>query len=263
MKNILVPIGSTESAQNTLQYAINFAAEVNANVLVFRAYSVQTKAGVMINVNTIIERETNLYLRAIVNSVDRKNVSVKLISAKGSLVDSVEAIDQEMDIDLIIVGAKSNSIKEEIFLGKTAGKLVKHSELPILTVPDGYKYIPVKNILIAFKSGIVKSKTALKPLQFIAKKFNLEVNLLQVKTADYTDEDLVINKDLEKLKSSLTITENATTFQGVLQHFQKYQPDMLCVFRRKRGFFKKLWEKNTVLKEEFYTDVPLLILKGK
>ena len=158
MKNILVPIGSTESAQNTLQYAINFAAEVNANVLVFRAYSVQTKAGVMINVNTIIERETNLYLRAIVNSVDRKNVSVKLISAKGSLVDSVEAIDQEMDIDLIIVGAKSNSIKEEIFLGKTAGKLVKHSELPILTVPDGYKYIPVKNILIAFKSGIVKSK---------------------------------------------------------------------------------------------------------
>ena len=263
MKNILVPIGSTESAQNTLQYAINFAAEVNANVLVFRAYSVQTKAGVMINVNTIIERETNLYLRAIVNSVDRKNVSVKLISAKGSLVDSVEAIDQEMDIDLIIVGAKSNSIKEEIFLGKTAGKLVKHSELTILTVPDGYKYIPVKNILIAFKSGIVKSKTALKPLQFIAKKFNLEVNLLQVKTADYTDEDLVINKDLEKLKSSLTITENATTFQGVLQHFQKYQPDMLCVFRRKRGFFKKLWEKNTVLKEEFYTDVPLLILKGK
>tara|TARA_R110001592_G_scaffold78428_1_gene235257 strand:- start:148 stop:939 length:792 start_codon:yes stop_codon:yes gene_type:complete len=263
MKNILVPIGSTESAQNTLQYAINFAAEVNANVLVFRAYSVQTKAGVMINVNTIIERETNLYLKAIVNSVDRKNVSVKLISAKGSLVDSVEAIDNELDVDLIIVGAKSNSIKEEIFLGKTAGKLVKQTELPILAVPDGYKYTPVKNILMAFNSGIVKSKTALKPLQFIAKKFNAEVNLLQVKTANYTDEDLVINKDLEKLKSSLTITENATTFQGVLQHFQKHQPDMLCVFRRKRGFFKKLWEKNTVLKEEFYTDVPLLILKGK
>ncbi|PQJ77000.1 universal stress protein [Polaribacter glomeratus] len=263
MKNILVPIGSTESAQNTLQFAIDFAAEVNANILVFRAYSVQSKAGVMINVNTIIERETNLYLRAIVNSVDRKNVTVNLISAKGSLVDSVEAIDNELNVDLIIVGARSNSIKEEIFLGKTAGKLVKQTDLPILAVPDGYKYTPVKNILMAFNSGIVKSKTALRPLQFIVKKFNCEVNLLQVKTADYTDEDLVLSKELENLKSSLTITENATTFQGVLEHFQKHQPDMLCVFRRKRGFFKKLWEKNTVLKEEFYTNVPLLILKGK
>ncbi|MGK0413655.1 MAG: hypothetical protein ACJA1B_001863, partial [Polaribacter sp.] len=29
------------------------------------------------------------------------------------------------------------------------------------------------------------------------------------------------------------------------------------------GFFQKLWEKNTILKEEFFTNLPLLILKGK
>jgi nucleotide-binding universal stress UspA family protein len=263
MQNILVPIGSTESAQNSLQYAIDFASEIDAKILVFRAYSAQTKAGTIINIDDIIARETNLYLRTIVNSVDRKNVDVKLIAAKGSVIDSVEAIDHDLGIDLIIVGAKSNSIKEEIFLGKTVGSLVKKTNLPILTVPEGYKYSPVKNILMAFKSGIVKSKTALKPLQFIMNKFDSEVNLLLVKTTNYTDEDLVLNKDLEALKSSLIITEKATTFQGVLEHFQKHQPDLLCVFRRKRGFFQKLWEKNTILKEEFHSSVPLLILKGK
>jgi hypothetical protein len=36
---------------------------------------------------------------------------------------------------------------------------------------------------------------------------------------------------------------------------------MLCVVRRKRGFFKKLWEKNVVLKKEFFTDKPLLVLQ--
>lgn len=263
MKNILVPIGSTDSAQNNLQYAIDFASEINANIFVFRAYSAQTKAGVMKNMNTIIERETKLYLRAIVNSVNTKNVAVKLISAQGSLVDSVETIKSELDIDLIIVGARSNSIKEEVFLGKTAGKLVKQTDIPILTVPDGYKFAPIKSILMAFNSGIVKSKTALKPLQFVVKTFHPEVNLLQVKTADYTEEDLVLNQDLENLKTSFTITENATTFQGVLEHFQQFQPDMLCVFRRKRGFFDKLWEKSTILKEEFHTSIPLLVLKGK
>ena len=84
-----------------------------------------------------------------------------------------------------------------------------------------------------------------------------------VKTPNYEQEDLVIHKELEKLQATLTVTENATTFQGVLEHIKTHNPDMLCVFRRKRGFFKKLWEKNTILKEEFYTNVPLLILKGK
>ena len=45
MKNILVPIGSTENAQSTLQYAIDFAAEINANIIVFRAYKAIAKAG--------------------------------------------------------------------------------------------------------------------------------------------------------------------------------------------------------------------------
>lgn len=263
MQHILVPIGSTESAQNTLQYAIDFAAEINAKVFVFRAYSVQTKAGTIINVNSIIERETNLYLRTMVKSVDTKNVDVKLIAAKGGGVDSVLAIDDELGIDLIIIGAKSNSIKEELFLGKTAGSLVKQTDIPMLTVPENYAYTPLKNVLMAFKSGIVKSKTALKPLQFIVDKFSTNVNLLLVKTPQYTPEDLVIDQNLEQLQSTLTVSENSTTFQGVLEHIKTHNPDLLCVFRRKRGFFKKLWEKNTILKEEFFTNVPLLILKGK
>ena len=263
MQNILVPIGSTENAKNTLQYAIDLATKVNAKVFVFRAYSSQTKAGTIINIDAIIERETNLYLKTIVSAIDTKNVDVKLIAAKGSVVDSVLYIDEELGIDLIVVGAKSNSIKEEIFLGKTAGSLVKQTELPVLAVPEDYTFSEIKNILMAFKSGVIKSKTALKPLQIIVNKFASQVNLLLVKTPDYSDNDLIINKNLEKLQSTLTVTENATTFQGVLEHFQTHNPDMLCVFRRKRGFFKKLWEKNTVLKEEFHTSVPLLILKGE
>ena len=149
MKNILVPIGSTENAQSTLQYAIDFAAEIGANILVFRAYKAKSKAGIMVNVNAIIERETNLYLRAIVKSVDRKKVAIKLISSRGSVLESVEAVDHEIGVDLIIVGAKSNSIKEEVFLGSTAGSLVKKTKLPVLTVPESYVYKPINTILLA------------------------------------------------------------------------------------------------------------------
>ncbi|WP_299014422.1 universal stress protein [uncultured Polaribacter sp.] len=263
MKHILVPIGSTESAQSTLQYAIDFAEDNNAKVFVFRAYSAQSKAGTMVNVSNIIERETNLYLKTMVKACDTKNVDIKLIAAKGSVTDSIQNIDAELGIDLVIVGAKSNAIKEEVFLGNTAGNIVKKSDVTVLTIPDGYVYKPISSILMAFKSGIIKSKTALKPLQFIVEHYKPTLNLLLVKTPNYKEEDLILHSDLDTMKSTLTVTENATTFQGVLEHLKTLNPDMLCVLRRKRGFFKKLWEKNTILKEEFYANVPLLVLRGK
>ena len=98
------------------------------------------------------------------------------------------------------------------------------------------------------------------PLLEIIKAFNTKVNLLQVKTPDYKEEDLILDDALKAIQNTLTISENVTTFQGVLEHFQTNNPDLLCVFRRKRGFFKKLWEKNTVLKSEFHCSIPLLVL---
>ena len=119
MNHILVPIGSNENASNTLQYAIDFAKELSAEVFVFRAYKVLSKAGTLINVNDILERETNLYLKSIISNVDTKGVPVKMISAKGGTIESIHSVKSELGVDLIVVGPRSNSIKEEVFLGST------------------------------------------------------------------------------------------------------------------------------------------------
>ena len=262
MKNILVPIGSSENASNTLQYAIDFAETLNADVYVFRAYNVLSKAGTMINIDEIIERETNLYLRTIISNVDRKNVAVKMITAKGKVIDTINSIDKKLGIDLIIMGPKSNSIKEEVFLGSTSGSIVKHTEIPTLIIPEAYTFKPFQNSMVAFKSGILNKDKVLYPLKNLIETFNPKVNLLLVKTPDHTEEDLVLNPELDSIKTSITTTENATTFQGVLENITQINPDLLCVFRRKRGFFKKLWEKNSILKKEFHCKVPLLVLSG-
>ncbi|MFY0631958.1 MAG: universal stress protein [Flavobacteriaceae bacterium] len=263
MNHILVPIGSTENASNTLQYAIDFAKEVNAKVFVFRAYKVLSKAGTIINIDDIVARETNLYIQAMINSVDTKGIDVKMIAAKGGTIESINAVQKELGIDLIVVGPRSNSIKEEVFLGNTSGSIVKQTEIPVLIVPEQYKFKLFKIALTAFKSGKLNREGLLKPLNDIITVFNTKVNLLLVKTPDYKEEDLILDPALKAIQNTLKTSENVTTFQGVLEHFQSNNPDLLCVFRRKRGFFKKLWEKNTVLKSEFHCTIPLLILSGE
>ena len=71
-----------------------------------------------------------------------------------------------------------------------------------------------------------------------------------------------MNEELSALITNTTTSENATTFQGVLEHYKSNDPDMLCVVRRKRGFFMKKWEKNVILKRDFHSPIPVLVLRG-
>jgi len=263
MKNILVPVGSSNNAVSHLQYAADFARAFGAKLYVVQVYNVYTKAGTMIKIDHILERESQEFLNGIMAKVNTDGVEVIIRTLKGKLIDTLELACKSGNIDLILVEPRTNSIKDEVFLGKTSGKIIKQMDVPpALIVPEGYVFSPVKHILMAVKSAIIRKENALNPLITVKEKFNAVVDLLLVKTPYHNEGDFDVNKELSSIITNTTQTENATTFQGVLLHFESHQPDMLCVVRRKRGFFAKKWEKNTILKKDFSSTIPVLVLSG-
>jgi nucleotide-binding universal stress UspA family protein len=263
MINILVPIGTSPNANETLQYAIDFASDFAANIYVMEVFNVSATAGSLANISDKVAKSSKEHLRSVINQVDSKKVEIKIATYNGDLVDGIKEIDKELGIDIIILAPRSNDIKEELYLGNTSGRIIKRTDIPALIVPKGTKYKAYKSILTAFKSGVLKRNRILDLLVAIQKKHKSKVDLLLVKTPGYTDDDLKVNTALMDLCSRLTLTENPTTYLGVMEHFQSKHPDLLCVFRRKRGFFKNLWEKNTVLKSEFSVRIPVLVLSVK
>ena len=261
MKNLLVPIAASTHVETTLQYAIDFAEHFKSKVYVLGDYNIVSRAGSMININEKLERDTKAYLSEIISKVDTKNIELSTITAKGSLTDILEDVTKELDIDLVFIESNS-TIKSDVFLDNNSGSIIKQTEIPSLIVPCNYKFSKPSTALVAFKSGILRRKKVLNPLKALKKKFDLKTNLLLVKTPKHKNVDLEVNPKLAAL-GTVTTTENATTFQGVLEHFHQNEPDLLCVFRRKRGFFTKLWEKNIILKEEFHCNIPVLVLIGK
>ena len=262
MKNILVPVGSSKNAKSHLQYAVDFAKAFGAKLFIVQVYNVYTKAGTMIKVDHILERESREYLDKLVSEIDRKDVELIVKVLKGSLVDTLDLACKAADIDLILIEPRTNSVKDEVFLGKTSGKIIKQTQIPALIVPEGYVFKPIIRVLMAVKSAIIKKEDSLRPLIDIKEQFKAVVNLLLVKTTYYNEGDFEVNDTLKNIMTNITKTENATTFQGVLEHFKSNDPDMLCVVRRKRGFFTKKWEKNTILKKDFHSIRPVLVLSG-
>ena len=260
MKNILVPVGSSKNSESNLQYAIDLASEIGANVYVISVFQELSKVGGLSKVNTILKEESENRLDEVLSLVDKKEVQVIAHPIKGEVLEGIARISKQVPIDLMVLAPRSNSIKEEVYLGKTSGKLLKQTNIPILVVPEGAKFQPPKTMLMAFKNGTFEHDYLLEAVRQFKKSFGTEVHILHVETPETTEEMKEVTENLKSLQTSYTQVEAATTFQAVIEYFQHFNPDMLCVIRRKRGFFKKLWEKNEILKKEFYTSKPLLVL---
>ncbi|CAI8231963.1 MAG: Uncharacterised protein [SAR116 cluster bacterium] len=263
MKHILVPIGTSPEIHKLLQYAVDFALDFQSQILVMEAFNAPSAPGTLVNISEKVAAQSKAHLQEVISQVDAKGISIKIATYNGSVVEGIKAIDKELGIDLIIMAPRTNDIKDVYYLGPTSGSIIKRTNVPTLIVPIGTQYSPFKNILTAFKSGVLKRSRILNPLIEIQKKFKAKISLLLVKTPGYTDEDLKINTALMDISSQLNMTDNATTYLGVLEHFRSQKPDLLCVFRRKRGFFVNLWEKSTILKSEFHVSIPVLVLSVK
>lgn len=263
MKNILVPIGTSPDSHETLQYAVDFAAEFGAAVFVMEVFSAPSISGSFTNIEEKISENSREHLKEVISRVKSRDIDIRIATYKGDIIDGLKEIDNELGIDLIIISPRSNDIKEELYLGNTSGRIIKRTDIPTLIVPRELSFKPFSNVLTAFSSGILKKKSILDPLKVVRDKFDAELNLLMVKTPGYKQDDLKVNTALLDLSSQLNITEHATTYLGVLEHLQSFHPDLLCVFRRKRGFFSNLWEKNTIPKAEFSAKIPVLVLSVK
>jgi nucleotide-binding universal stress UspA family protein len=263
MKNILVPVGSRERGINNLQYAVNFAVLSGAKVYVINIYKAFSKVGALTKVNQLMMDDSEALLEDLLGHVDTKGVEVIAKPIQGDPFEAISRISKQLHIDLLLLSPQSLERKDEIYLGHVTGKIVKQTDIPLLIVPKDYLFRKAETILLAFKRGYFEKENVLAPLKEMAQLFNSKINLLHVITPDVAEDDIPMDPELLAIQSSFKETENATIFQGVLEHFQSHNPDMLCVLRRKRGFFQKLWEKNTVLKKEFHTSRPLLILRGQ
>lgn len=262
MKSILVPLGDPDKAICTLQYAIDFASIVNAKIYVIQVFGTTKVAGALKNMDELLERDSEEELTHVLANVDKKGIEIIAKSIKGQVVDSIKRIAMRLNVDLIIASARNSAADSSVYLGKITGGLVKQTDLPMLIIPKGYKFKAINNILLGVRSGVIRHSKVLDPLVDFVNTFKAKVNLLHVVTPHNTEEDNNLHRDFETIADTIVNSENATVYQGVLEHLIEVNPDMICVIRRKRGFFNKLWEQNHIKKEDFESRIPLLILKG-
>ena len=259
MNTLLVPVGSPKKALNTLQYAIDLVEGTQVKIYLVKAYGVTKVAGSLKNMDAFMEAEADHDLENVIAHVDKKGIEIISKSIGGSAKDIIKRVAKQLKIDLIVAGSNSDS---KIFIGKTPGYLIKNTDLPVLFVPRNYPFKKINTVLMTIKSGVISRENLLLPLHKIMNLHNSKLELLRVITPKSTDEDGNLDATLNELLTNYSTSKNETIYEGLKESIDKISPDLICVIRRKRGFFKRLWANDKVYKKDFESDLPLLVLKG-
>lgn len=259
MNTFLVPVSSTVKAVNTLQYTIDLVQHTGAKIYLVKMYGVTTVVGKAKNMDDFFKTEAKRELEKVLAQVDTKSVHITSKAIKGDVKEGIKTIAKTLKVDAIVTSSKN---KGKLYIGKIPGYFIKHTDLPVLCIPRNYQYKKIDKILMVIKSGLISSPDVLTPLKSVLTWSEAKLNILQIVTPNAQKGDDVLSEALKSLKHNFIISENSSVSQGVSENIKNINPDLLCVIRRKRGFFRRLWEKDEIYKKNFESNLPLLVLKG-
>ena len=141
LKKILVPVDFSDCSKKALRYAIPFAREFGASIILLTVVQIPYHGndfeGFSLPLletelrNGAIKQMEKLVAEEVPIDVTRETV-VKV----GRPVHEIVAVEVELDVDLIVVSTHGHTGLKHMLLGSTAENVVRHAKCPVLVVRE-------------------------------------------------------------------------------------------------------------------------------
>ena len=260
MNKILVPVDFSDTSLNALNFAIHLFGDYQPEITIFYSYKVSRQAGYLKSMDMIFKDDAKREMDAFRSKIDmsKPGIVFKELITKGDAVSTIANLGKEYDI--IVMGTKGASGLKEVFIGSVAGGVITKTNAPVLVVPGEYKYKAPKNIVLAVCGQPLSDESVLQPLHAIAALCDSKIKVLHI-----ADEETPSLKEVLSAIGSLDYSVvykfgSSDVNQRINKFLEESNSELLCLIRRKRGFFKRIMGDSVTLKQTFNCSIPLLVL---
>lgn len=139
LERILVPIDFSETSLKALQYAIAFARQFDANIILLNVVQPTVPLPDVVLPDTLEQdalKVSKEELSALASRVVPASVNWRAFAREGLPFDSIVELARETKADMIILSTHGRTGLKHVLLGSTAEKVVRHAPCPVLVVRE-------------------------------------------------------------------------------------------------------------------------------
>ncbi|GHN00311.1 universal stress protein UspA [Cytophagales bacterium WSM2-2] len=209
MKTILVPTDFSKPAQWATEAAIGIAIKARATVILLHVVEqiIEDSFNVEGQVSTSSHWEEKLFTMKLIQKskaqleearkeAEATGVTVKSELRVGNPFHGIRTIIAEHKVDMIVMGTSGRTRFEEMLVGSTTEKVVRHSKCPVLAIHEEPSSFDFKNIVYA-TSLTDREKAFASVVQGLQHMYNATVHVVRINTPTVFQPDHIVKKAMD------------------------------------------------------------------
>ncbi len=281
MKTILIPTDFSESAADAIRYAVALATHLKANKLVlYNTYAmpVPSPTGSTATDMSFSFIETDSFRKlseeelqkgkALAMSLCPPEIQVETLSDYGFLEQQINEAVQKVGADLIIMGMEDIGALEEVLAGSSAIHVVHHTHTPVLLVPPGAKWQPVKNIAWACDYKNLSKTTPVWNIKPVLQATGAQLHIVH-NDPDHKQSAEVLAASRQQIQEwfagtevTFALLEEKDLKEAINHYVLANQIDMLIAIPKKHSWLEGLFAASHTRQMAFSAHLPVLCMQA-
>ncbi|MFD0863829.1 universal stress protein [Sungkyunkwania multivorans] len=277
MKKVLLPTDFSANAWNAITYALEFFKNDKCSFYILNTYSPAfyrmdyamggpAFSGIpdpMID-NSMLGLENTL--KDIKKRFPNPKHQFHTLSAFNILTDEINEVVEREDIDMVIMGTQGATGAKEVLFGSNTVFVMRKSNVPVLAIPEGYRFKEIKSILFPTDYLTFYKRREVKPLVEITKMCKAKLTVLHVVEEFELSEKQEVNKEfldecLEGVDHEFKEIRKQYMPNAVQEYIAGHDYDMLAMMNRKHSFLERLLLRQNVDSIGFHIKIPFLVMR--
>lgn len=249
MQTILVPTDFSPSADNATQFAAHLARQVGAGLYLVHVYQIPVTLNdmpVMVLSTDELRRSANEQLQRLQRELQEAfpDVAIQTESRLGTINDELEDICRIATPIALVLGSHGMSGLERMLFGSTTISVMRHTQLPVIAVPNHFKRTGLHRIVLA-ADLLDLDKIPTQKIISITQLLGAQLHLLHVadknEKKDRTAEPLL--QLLQPLQPTYHVVYNDNVKSGLMQYLEQNSTDLLMVLPHEHNIMERLFFK--------------------
>jgi len=271
MKTIIIPTDFSPAATNAVNYAVDMALAVNANVLLLHVYNIPIALGdipvALLSVDELKNAaEENIgRLKKDLEHTTSGKLKIYAETRLGNVIDELEEVCKKVRPFAVVMGTTGISAVERTLFGSNTLSAIKHLTCPVICVPKGKEYGKgVHKIGLACDFREVVETTPVSEIKDFVKEFHAQLFVLNVDydnqqfRADTPEQSALLHTALEEVHPEYHFITRKDIEDGINEFVEKHNIDLIIAIPKKHKLLDGLFKKSSTRQLVFETHVPVM-----